>query len=731
MKWISIINISICVCLTVISNSSAQSFQWGSALPDEAGFSMTKLYAMRDTLIDHHTKSLLVIRNDKIILEWYEKGRHPGSKHYTASLAKSLVGGTSLLLALNDGRMQADDPAWKYIPEWRDHPLKSKITIRHLATHSSGIENSEITEKELAAAKAKGIEIKHMHMDLPGWKGDFWRQQPDPFSVSRDHAPVLFTPGTAYHYSNPGMAMLAYAVTASYKGSEYPGIRTILRERVMKPIGIKEREWSVGYNKTFETNGLKLTPNWGGANFTPRAAARIGRLMLRRGNWQGQQLIKASWVDELTKHAGMPIPYRNEIQPTPASSLGWYNNADGVWPKAPRDTYLGQGAQNQVLIVMPSLNLIVVRNGQDLHDKSKGHGSYYGIEKYLVNMLMDALIEPVPPYPMSEAIPEIEFAPASTIVRKARGSDTWPMTWADDDHLYTAYGDGHGFKPKVEKKLSLGLARISGGPGNFEGVNIRSETGEHIGQGRQGKKASGMLMVDGVLYMWLRNANEAGEHSQLGWSDDYGKTWRYAKWKFTETFGYPTFLNFGKNYQGARDEYVYVYSHDNKDPYKWADHMVLTRVPKNKITKRNAYEFFGGIDADGQPMWTNDIEAREPVFTHEGSCWRSGITYNAGLRRYLWSQTLPTNHDSERDMQFRGKGKEDVRYQGGFGIYEAPEPWGPWRTVYYTEEWDVGPGETSSFPSKWMSEDGKTCYLVFSGDDCFSVRKVVFKPVGE
>jgi hypothetical protein len=43
--------------------------------------------------------------------------------------------------------------------------------------------------------------------------------------------------------------------------------------------------------------------------------------------------------------------------------------------------------------------------------------------------------------------------------------------------------------------------------------------------------------------------------------------------------------------------------------------------------------------------------------------------------------------------------------------------------VFFTEEWDVGPGETSSFPTKWMSADGKTLHLVFSGDDYFVVRR--------
>jgi hypothetical protein len=56
-------------------------------------------------------------------------------------------------------------------------------------------------------------------------------------------------------------------------------------------------------------------------------------------------------------------------------------------------------------------------------------------------------------------------------------------------------------------------------------------------------------------------------------------------------------------------------------------------------------------------------------------------------------------------------------------VFDAPEPWGPWTTVYFNNEWDVGPGETSSFPTKWMSDDGLTLHLVFSGDDFFSVRQ--------
>lgn len=314
------------------------------------------------------------------------------------------------------------------------------------------------------------------------------------------------------------------------------------------------------------------------------------------------------------------------------------------------------------------------------------------------------------PYPSSPVITGLRWAPKDTIIRKAKGCDNWPITWADDDQLYTAYGDGNGFPPRVPRKLSLGFARVTGGPGDFVGINIRSPTGEAVGDGPRGKKASGMLMVDGVLYMWARNAG----NSQLAWSSDHARTWTWAPWKFTTSFGCPTFLNFGKNYAGARDDYVYVYSPDSNSAYEPADRMVLARVPRDRIRERNAYEFFQNLDHKHRPIWSRDISERGAVFRHSGNCYRSGISYNAPLKRYLWCQVLPQSTDS------RGP-----RFQGGFGIYDAPEPWGPWTTVYFTKSWDVGPGETSRFPTKWISADGKTLHLLFSGDDHFSVRRAV------
>ncbi|MFO7901220.1 MAG: hypothetical protein ACQESR_23875 [Planctomycetota bacterium] len=109
---------------------------------------------------------------------------------------------------------------------------------------------------------------------------------------------------------------------------------------------------------------------------------------------------------------------------------------------------------------------------------------------------------------------------------------------------------------------------------------------------------------------------------------------------------------------------------------------------------------------------SSDFSRRGAVFANAGKCYRSSVSYQPGLKRCFWCQT--------------GEG-EDTRFAGGLAIYDAPEPWGPWTTAYQTDRWDIGPGETSCLPVKWMRPDNRTVYLVFSGNDHFSVRKGVLE----
>jgi len=438
----------------------------------------SQLESIWTVLEGRRTTAFLVIRNDKIVFERFATGHSGITKHYTASMAKALVGGVSVAVALSNGRIALDDRASKYVAQWADDPVKSKITLRQLGSHTSGLADAE--ENGLA------------HEKLTGWKGDFWKRLAppnDPFTIARDQVPLLFTPGGGFQYSNPGIAMLGYAVTAAFKDSR--DLRSLLRERVMRPIGVADAQWSVGYEQTFNVDGLPLVATWGGGSFTPRATARVGRLMLRKGNWEGQQLIASSAVEQTTMDAGTPSN----------GAVGWWSNNDASSEKLPKDAFWGAGAGHQVLLVVPSLGLIAVRNGESLSSATNYHAA---LREYFFHPLMKAVnsstasLTGSAPYPPSPRITGLTWSPKETIVRRAKGSDNWPLTWADDDNLYTAYGDGNGFEPFVPEKLSLGLAKIIGPPPEFKGVNFRTLTLEQRGEGKSGKKASGILMVDGV-----------------------------------------------------------------------------------------------------------------------------------------------------------------------------------------------------------------------------------------
>jgi CubicO group peptidase (beta-lactamase class C family) len=177
-----------------------RSWEWATASPDSQGMNPTALESAWAVLKDRHTTALLVIRRDRIVFERYAPGHDRTKPHGTASLAKALVGGVGLMVAMGDGRIRPDDPASRYVPQWRDDPKRRGITVRHLVTHTSGIEDAE----------ADGLP----HDRLTGWKGDFWKRLPpplDPFTLARDQAPVLDLPGTKERYSNPGMAMLVFS----------------------------------------------------------------------------------------------------------------------------------------------------------------------------------------------------------------------------------------------------------------------------------------------------------------------------------------------------------------------------------------------------------------------------------------------------------------------------------------------------------------------------------------
>jgi hypothetical protein len=224
-------------------------------------------------------------------------------------------------------------------------------------------------------------------------------------------------------------------------------------------------------------------------------------------------------------------------------------------------------------------------------------------------------------------------------------------------------------------------------------------------------KSAGILSVDGILYAWINLQNSNTPDHRLAWSSDLGATWQLSDWKFSSSiFALASFLNFGMDYGGAREGYVYSYG----GKWKSSSPVFLARVPKDRIREREAYEFFNGLDANSNPKWTKDTLQYQPVFSDPNSTDLNGanhasVVYNSGINRYLL--TVP-------------HAKEVAKW----GIFDAPEPWGPWTTVAYYDNWG---GFSSSeallyvLPTKWMSADGKTMWCIFSGRGIFDSFNLV------
>lgn len=270
------------------------------------------------------------------------------------------------------------------------------------------------------------------------------------------------------------------------------------------------------------------------------------------------------------------------------------------------------------------------------------------------------------PYPESPVVTGISFD-FSTHERHALGSDNWPVTWANDNHQYTSWGDGGGFGgTNTDGRVSLGVARVEGDATSYVGINVWGGKNS-LYPATFGGKSYGILALGNTLYMWVSPGSNTQnyEEARLYRSTDGGASWSGASWAFSKNDGLilPTFLQFGKGYQGARDEFVYIYANHLKDSsslkVQKPGEIALIRVHKNSIMDRSAYQFFSGFDGGGNPLWTNDIKNRVPVFMDpNGVGWNVSVSYNKGLNRYF----LITEHETS----MRGK----------MGVFDAPEPWG-------------------------------------------------------
>jgi hypothetical protein len=234
-----------------------------------------------------------------------------------------------------------------------------------------------------------------------------------------------------------------------------------------------------------------------------------------------------------------------------------------------------------------------------------------------------------------------------------------------------------------------------------------------------------MLASDGRLYAWILSDGTAPVDVRLATSDDLSLSWIRSAWAFPGVAGgfYPLgFLNFGRDNTGTRDDFVYVYGKrwaSGGDPYAGTD-SYLARMPRTAIEDTSTYEYFAGLNEVGAPLWASDFGQAAAVISDPDGIDAPGVIYHSGLQRYIAS----TAHAGQIQK---------------LAVYDAPEPWGPWTTVVYHDNWGgLGSWESLGYrvPLKWIDPSDGTLWMVFSAGgavlDAFNLvpGRLVLRPGG-
>lgn len=341
---------------------------WVSVKPETEGINKARLDEFAKQLALRHTRAFILVRGSHIVFEWYAGNIKKTTKFSTAAMAKAVTAIPVLLSALSENRIKLDDPLWKYYPALEHTALRSQILIRHLAFHTSGIEDVDFN-----LAREDRLE---------DWKMDYYKNRSKRFHVALDSAPVNFTPGTRGEYSGVGYYALAYAITKSLQGQQADNLKDYLRTKIMRPLDIPDSSWKLNYGESYLIDGMELYAIGSGATYTARATARIGELMLNNGIWQGRNLLNPEWIDEVLARNTEPGPLISE-------NHGWTLNKQKLWPSLPPDAFAGLGNNHQVILVIPSLDLVMVRHGASLDDDSTDYHST--LDELLFKPLMETV----------------------------------------------------------------------------------------------------------------------------------------------------------------------------------------------------------------------------------------------------------------------------------------------------------------------------------------------------
>lgn len=297
---------------------------WQTTDPHALGWDTTLLQDLRLFLDTTDTKAFMVLKEGKIVMEYYFNDHNASKPWYWASAGKSL---TSVLVACAeaDGKLNLSDPSAKYLGTgWTSctGAEEGKITIRHQLTMTTGLDDNtsfECTDPECLEC--------------------------------------LVAPGTRWAYHNSPYTLLDGVI----EGATGQNLNAYLKSRLSDKTGI---------------NGLYIESNYNNVFYsTARVMARFGLLVLGKGKWAGTEIVNhpdyINAMSQTSQNLNKAYGY-----------LWWLNGKSSFMlpgsqfvfpgslvPTAPSDMFAALGKNDQKLYIVPSQNLIVVRMGEKATDE--------------------------------------------------------------------------------------------------------------------------------------------------------------------------------------------------------------------------------------------------------------------------------------------------------------------------------------------------------------------------
>lgn len=316
-----------------------------TATAEELGFDRKALERLAVQAKASGSSCLLVMRDGKIAGEWYWRGGAPDEPQEVFSVTKSVTS-TLVGIAQAEGDLALDDRAADYIPQWRGTPSRA-VTLRNLLSNDSGRFWSQLTDY-VALLRARNRTS---------------------YAVGLAQAA---RPGTVWAYNNAAIQTLDRVIRVA-TGTD---AATYAQERLFEPLGMTSTRM------TADASGRSTQMSFG-MQSTCTDLARFGQLFAQRGEWEGEEIVPSSWVEdavgrssqELNAAYGLlwwvnrPGPVRAALDADNPGLPPGVTGAGQLVPGAPEDLFAALGFGGQVVLVDPGSSTVVVRLGVPSHDR--------------------------------------------------------------------------------------------------------------------------------------------------------------------------------------------------------------------------------------------------------------------------------------------------------------------------------------------------------------------------